>query len=260
MLHLFCPGFAIFLTAASIFAQSNGPTPPSGKGFKSIPIVPAKEAKPWSINFAPYGWVTAVDRTIALRGITSHVHESAIETLKSLDFAFMAATEIRYKRWGSWATLSTQRCRASQARRVAFFSQLRPRTWKNLSEPSCSNIDPLRRSGASWMCLLAHGSMPLQQLASAGAPSSGPRHHPLRYLGGSHHRDERPDRDFALVFHQCLRRPRRIRSGIGIHLAGAFGFGFQVSRWFALIAGYRALGYNFRQNDTTLDLISTVPT
>ena len=89
-----------FLTAASIFAQANEPTPPSGKDFKSIPLVPSKETKPWSINFAPYGWVTAVDGTITLRRITSDVHESAIETLKSLDFAFMAAAEIRYKRWG----------------------------------------------------------------------------------------------------------------------------------------------------------------
>ena len=37
------------------------------------------------------------------------------------------------------------------------------------------------------------------------------------------------------------------------------GSGFQVSRWFALIAGYRALGYNFWQNDTNLNLISHGP-
>jgi hypothetical protein len=37
------------------------------------------------------------------------------------------------------------------------------------------------------------------------------------------------------------------------------GSGIQVSRWFALIAGYRALGYDFRQNDTKLDLISHGP-
>jgi hypothetical protein len=162
MLHLFCHGFAVFVTAVSIFAQSHEPTPPSGKDFKSILIVPAKETKPWSINFAPYGWVTAVDGTITLRGITTDVHESAIETLKSLDFAFMAAAEIRYKRWGSWATLSTQRRRASQPRRVTFCSPVRPRTWKNLSEPSCLNIEPLRQSGVSSMCLPAHGSMPLR--------------------------------------------------------------------------------------------------
>lgn len=43
MLHLFCHGFAVFVTAVSIFAQSHEPTPPSGKDFKSILIVPAKE-------------------------------------------------------------------------------------------------------------------------------------------------------------------------------------------------------------------------
>jgi len=39
MLHLFCHGFAVFVTAVSIFAQSHEPTPPSGKDFKSILIV-----------------------------------------------------------------------------------------------------------------------------------------------------------------------------------------------------------------------------
>jgi hypothetical protein len=37
------------------------------------------------------------------------------------------------------------------------------------------------------------------------------------------------------------------------------GSGFQVSRWCAIIAGYRALGYNFWQNDTNLNLISHGP-
>ena len=53
MLHLFCHGFAVFVAAASMFAQSNETTPPSGKDLKSILIVPATETKPWSINFAP---------------------------------------------------------------------------------------------------------------------------------------------------------------------------------------------------------------
>ena len=134
MIHLFCHGFAVFVAAASIFAQSNETTPPSGKDFKSILIVPAKETKPWSINFVPYGWVTAVDGKITLRGITSDVHDSAIDTLKSLDFAFMAAAGI--------STLGGE-----------------------VGLPGCA----CRRTG------LCH----YEQLASAGTPASGPRHHPL---------------------------------------------------------------------------------
>ena len=42
MLHPFCQSFAVFVAAASVFAQSNEPAPPSGKDFKSILIVPAK--------------------------------------------------------------------------------------------------------------------------------------------------------------------------------------------------------------------------
>ena len=38
------------------------------------------------------------------------------------------------------------------------------------------------------------------------------------------HRHERANQHFAPVFHQCPRRRGRIRRGIGIYLAGAFGF------------------------------------
>ena len=233
-----CYGFAVFLTAASIFAQSNEPTPPSGKDFKSVPIVPAKETKPWSINFAPLWRVTAVDGTITLRGITSQVHESAIETLKSLQFAFMAAAEIRYKRWGSWATLSTQRRRASQAHREAFRSQPRPRTWKNLLEPSCSSIDPWRQSGASSTRLPVHGSMPLRAVCICRETFFRTSHHPLRQLGRSHHRDERPNPDFAFVFHQCLWRCAS-HSDADVAKSVAFLLG-------PLLLGYVAEGFGIR--------------
>ena len=177
MLHFFCHGFTVFVAAASIFAQSNETTPPSGKDFKSILIEPAKETKPWSINFAPYGWVTAVDGTISLRGITSHVHESAIDTLKSLQGAFMAVAEIRYERWVSSAISSMQRLQAARAHRVAFCFQARPQTWKNLSigiylagafgfrVPSFQVVCPHRGLSWSWIQLLAERDQPQSYFA-----------------------------------------------------------------------------------------------
>ena len=53
VLHLFCYGFAFFVATASIFAQSNEPTPPLGKDFKSILIVPAKEPV-FTVRAGPY--------------------------------------------------------------------------------------------------------------------------------------------------------------------------------------------------------------
>ena len=217
MLHLFCHGFAVFVAAASIFAQSNETTPPSGKDFKSILIVPAKETKPWSINFAPYGWVTAVDGTITLRGITSDVHESAIETLKSLDFAFMAAAEIRYKRWGILGDfIYAKTTSLSSTPRGVLFST----ATADLEEFIGTFLLEYRPLEAKWGFLDVLAGARVYAITSSLHLQGHllPDLDITRYLSwvdpiiGIKGRIQ----CFALVFHQCLRRRGRIRSGIGI--------------------------------------------
>jgi hypothetical protein len=260
MIHLFCHGFVVLVAAASILAQSNETTPPSGKDFKSILIVPAKETKPWSINFAPYGWVTAVDGTISLRGITSHVHESAIDTLKSLQGAFMAVAEIRYERWGLlgdfiYAKTSSG---ASTPRGVLFSS-----TTADLEEFIGTFALEYRPLEAKW------GFMDVLAGARVYALTTS------LHLQGHLLPDLNITRHVSWV-DPIIGMKGRISfshwffinayGDVGGFDAGSeftwqalLGSGFQVSRWCALIAGYRALGYNFWQNDTNLNLISHGP-
>ena len=260
MINLFCHGLAIFVTAASIFAQANEPTPPSGKDFKSIPLVPAKETKPWSISFVPYGWVTAVDGTITLRRITSDVHESAIETLKSLDFAFMAAAEIRYKRWGILGDfIYAKTTSLSSTPRDVLFST----ATADLEEFIGTFLLEYRPLEAKWGFL--------DVLAGARVYAITSSLHLQGHL--------LPDLDITRYLSwvdPIIGMKGRIQisrwffinayGDVGGFGAGSdftwqalLGTGFQVSRWFAIIAGYRALGYDFRQNDDALDLISHGP-
>jgi len=55
---------------------------------------------PWSFNLSIYGWATAIDGTISAGGRSADVDIAFNDVLKHLDMAFMAAAELRYKRWG----------------------------------------------------------------------------------------------------------------------------------------------------------------
>jgi hypothetical protein len=260
MLHLFCHGFAVFVTAASIFAQSNETTPPSGKDFKSILIVPAKETKPWSINFAPYGWVTAVDGTVTLRGITSHVHESAIDTLKSLKGAFMAVAEIRYERWGVLGDfIYAKTSSGSSTPRGVLFSS----TTADLEEFIGTFALEYRPLEAKWgfIDVLAGARV------YAFTTSLHLQGHLLPDLNITRHVSwvdpiigMKGRISFShWFFINAYGDVGGFDAGSEFTWQALLGSGFQVSRWCALIAGYRALGYNFWQNDTNLNLISHGP-
>jgi hypothetical protein len=54
----------------------------------------------WSFNLAIYGWATAIDGTISAGGRSADVDIAFKDVLKHLDMTFMAAAELRYKRWG----------------------------------------------------------------------------------------------------------------------------------------------------------------
>lgn len=65
---------------------------------KFVPTQPADNA--WSFNLAIYGWATAIDGTISAGGRSADVDIAFKDVLKHLDMTFMAAAELRYKRWG----------------------------------------------------------------------------------------------------------------------------------------------------------------
>ena len=258
--HLFRHTLAIFLTAASVFAASNESTPPSDKDFKSILIVPAKETKPWSINFVPYGWVTAVDGKITLRGITSDVHDSAIDTLKSLDFAFMAAAEIRYKRWGILGDfIYAKTTSLSSTPRDVLFST----ATADLEEFIGTFLLEYRPLEAKWGFLDVLAGARVYAITSSLHLQGHllPNLDITRYLSwvdpiiGIKGRIQVSHWFFINAYGDV----GGFGAGSDLTWQALLGSGFQVSRWCGIIAGYRALGYNFRQNDATLDLISHGP-
>lgn len=65
---------------------------------KFVPTQPA--VKDWSFNLSIYGWATAIDGTISAGGRSADVDISFKDVTKHLDMTFMAAAELRYKRWG----------------------------------------------------------------------------------------------------------------------------------------------------------------
>jgi hypothetical protein len=62
--------------------------------------VQTQQESPWSFNLSTYGWATAIDGTISAGGRSADVDIAFKDVVKHLDMAFMAAAELRYKRWG----------------------------------------------------------------------------------------------------------------------------------------------------------------
>lgn len=84
--------FVVFLTAASSTLMA---------GSIETRFVPTQPSdNPWSFNLSIYGWATAIDGTISAGGRSADVDVAFKDVLKHLDMTFMAAAELRYKRWG----------------------------------------------------------------------------------------------------------------------------------------------------------------
>jgi hypothetical protein len=82
----------VLLTAISPMLQA---------GSVETRFVPAQPTeKEWSFNLSIYGWATAIDGTISAGGRSADVDIAFEDVLKHLDMTFMAAAELRYKRWG----------------------------------------------------------------------------------------------------------------------------------------------------------------
>jgi hypothetical protein len=84
----------LVLVAAASPALMAGPVESS----KEVQTPPAEN--PWSFNLAIYGWATAINGTISAGDRNADVDIAFKDVLKHLDMTFMAAAELRYKRWG----------------------------------------------------------------------------------------------------------------------------------------------------------------
>jgi hypothetical protein len=71
-----------------------------GGPVESIPAQTQPVEKEWSFTLSTYGWMTAIDGTISAGGRSADVDIAFKDVVKHLDMAFMAAAELRYKRWG----------------------------------------------------------------------------------------------------------------------------------------------------------------
>lgn len=82
------------LLLTSLPALAGSPTP------MPAPPPPAAPESGWQFRVAPYLWAQQLDGTVGVRGLAGDVDLSFSDILDDLDFAFFAAFEARYGRWG----------------------------------------------------------------------------------------------------------------------------------------------------------------
>ncbi len=73
----------------------------AGTVLEGNPVVLSENprTKEWWGTLSGYGWVSAVEGDIGLRGLTAPADVSMKEVLEDLDFAYMGFAEIGFKRW-----------------------------------------------------------------------------------------------------------------------------------------------------------------
>lgn len=85
--------FALLLWSASFLC--GGITQPS----PAFAEEPAPNESAWRFRVAPYGWLTAVDGNVSIRGLEAPVDINIGDTLSTLEMAFMSYFEVGYQRW-----------------------------------------------------------------------------------------------------------------------------------------------------------------
>lgn len=85
--------FALLLWSAGFLC--GGITQPS----PAFAEEPAPNESAWRFRVAPYGWLTAVDGNVSIRGLEAPVDINIGDTLSTLEMAFMGYFEVGYQRW-----------------------------------------------------------------------------------------------------------------------------------------------------------------
>lgn len=107
---------SIFLLAA--IPASAGTTIPELTNTQPV----ATTGSGWQLRAALYGWGTALDGDVTLRGNTVPVDAAFEDVFDNLDFAFMGAVEIDNGKWSFLADLFYAELSISNARRNLTFN------------------------------------------------------------------------------------------------------------------------------------------
>jgi len=207
----------------------------------------AGQRSPWGFRLAPYAWLTSTSGSIGAGPLSADAGLSSSDVLSSLQIAAMALVEVDYDKWSFENDLIYARFQSSQATPGTLFGELKSTLnqflWTSYLGYRVLETPRFTADVQAGFRLISLGldlELTPDQLPGRSRYFTRTWIDPVVGL-----RTRTQVTDWLFV---------PLRGDIGGFGANseltwqAFGgLGFQLSRWAAIIAGYRALGYDYNQ-------------
>jgi hypothetical protein len=243
---------AAFLTLlASPIAMAGTSTSPAAA---TVDGILQETSSPWHFRIAPYAWLTSTTGTIGAGPLSADAGLSSSDILSSLEVAAMLIAEVGYDKWSFENDLIYARFKSSKETPGPIFGELNSTLnqllWTSLLGYRVIDTPRFTADLQAGFRLISLG---LDLELTPGL------------LGGRSRYFDRTWIDPIIG----LRTRTYLTDWLFIPLRGdiggfgansnltwqAFGgLGFQVSRWAALVVGYRTIGYNYDQANFTYNV------
>jgi hypothetical protein len=210
-------------------------------------VVAPENGSPWRFRLAPYAWLTSTSGTIGVGPLSADAGLSSSDVLSSLQFGAMFVAEVGYDKWSLENDLIYARFQSSKDTPGPLFGELKS-TLNQLLWTSYLGyrVIDTPRFTADLQAGFRLISLGLDLELTPGILPRQTRYYERTWIDpviGLRTRTYLTDWLFLAL--------RGDVGGFGANSEltwQAFGgLGFQISRWAAVIAGYRTIGYDYDQ-------------
>lgn len=228
-------------------------------GIKPAPTVAVDETErtsdsPWRFRITPYGWLPSTSGSIGAGPLSADAGVSSSKIISNLQMGAMLDIEVDYKRWSFENDLVYARLQSSNDKTQPFFGELKSTAYQVF----WTSYLGYRVIDAKRFTMDLQGGFRLISLGLDLELTPG-------LLGGRSRYYTRTWIDPVIG----LRTRTYVADWLFIPIRGDIGgfganseltwqalagVGFQISRWFGIVVGYRGLGYQYDQANFRYDV------
>lgn len=214
---------------------------------------------PWRFRITPYGWLPSTSGSIGAGSLSADAGVSSSKIISSLQMGAMLDVEVAYKRWSFENDLVYARLTASNDKTQPFFGELKSTVYQLFwtSYLGYRVIDTER------FTMDLQGGFRLISLGANLELTPGLLNGISRYYTRTWIDPVIGLRTRTYVTDWLFIPIRGDIGGFGANSELTWqalaGVGFQVSRWFGIVVGYRGLGYQYDQAGFRYDVVTHGP-
>jgi opacity protein-like surface antigen len=218
-----------------------------------------KSESPWKFRITPYGWLPSTSGSVGAGPLNAEANVSSSSIISKLQIGAMLDVEVDYERWSLENDIVFARLSSSTNKTQPYFGELKTTAYQVF----WSSYLGYRVLDAKHFTMDLQAGFRLISLGVEGELTSGL----LPGLSRSWSRTWVDPivglRTRAMITDWLFIPIRGDIGGFGANSELTWqalaGVGFQVSRWFGIVVGYRALGYQYDQANFRYDVTTHGP-